>query len=111
MSIEELSQRLYDKMAAEQEDYRQELLKLPPEQILEKAYEYAMREDILALMEDPELLTEQRCKALLKSSTPIADVFRHYEKLDCTFIETMRSAFENCADEMLRQQKQRGQSR
>ena len=111
MNIEEMSQKLYDKMAAEQESYRQDLLKLPPEQILDKAYEYAMREDILQLMDDPELLSAQRCKALLKSKTPVADVYRHYDKLDCTFLETMRSAFENCADEIIQQQKHRGQSR
>lgn len=111
MNAEELSQKLYDKMEAEQDAYRLELMRLPPEEILSKAYEYAMREDILSLMEDPELLTAKRCKALLTSSTPLADIYRHYAKMDCTYIESMRSAFEYCAEERIRQQKQQGQAR
>lgn len=111
MSNEALSDKLYDKMVAEQDAYREALLKLPPEQILYKAYEYVMREDILEIMEDPELLTDERCKALLKSRTPVADVFERYNRMDCTYMDTIRSAFEVCADDLTRQQKQRGQSR
>ena len=47
MSNDELTAALQEKMAAEQESYKSELLKLPPEKILENAYQYAVREDIL----------------------------------------------------------------
>lgn len=111
MNREELSDKLYEKMQAEQEAFREELLKLPPEQILYKAYEYVMREDILMLMEDPELLTEERCKALLKSRTPVAEVYEQYNKMDCSYMEDIRTAFETRADDLIRHQKQRDQSR
>lgn len=70
-----------------------------------------MREDILELMEDPELLSAERCKALLKSKTPVADIFEHYNRMDCTYMDTIRSAFQVCADDLIRQQKHRDQSR
>lgn len=53
MNKEQLSLKLYEKMEVEQNAFKEELLTLTPEQILLKAHEYIMREDILALMEDP----------------------------------------------------------
>ena len=51
MTTDELNVLLYQKMAAEQANYRAHLLTLPPEEILELAYAYATREDILIAME------------------------------------------------------------
>lgn len=42
---QELNTLLYQKMFAEQERYRQHLLTLPPEEILDSAYEYTIREE------------------------------------------------------------------
>ena len=45
MTNEELNTALYEKMFAEQETYRAWLLSQPPEEILNHAYEYTMREE------------------------------------------------------------------
>ena len=42
---QELNTLLYQKMFSEQERYRQHLLTLPPEEILDSAYEYTIREE------------------------------------------------------------------
>lgn len=42
---QELNTQLYQKMFSEQERYRQHLLTLPPEEILDSAYEYTIREE------------------------------------------------------------------
>lgn len=47
MTNEEWNTKLYEKMFAEQEMYRNWLLSQPPEEILNHAYVYVMREDIL----------------------------------------------------------------
>ena len=47
MTNEELNTRLYEKMFAEQEQFRDWLLSQPPAEILNHAYEYTVREDIL----------------------------------------------------------------
>ena len=60
MNKEQLSLKLYEKMEVEQNAFKEELLTLTPEQILLKAHEYIMREDILALMEDPDILSVER---------------------------------------------------
>lgn len=45
MTNEEWNTRLYEKLFAEQEVYRSWLLSQPPEEILNHAYAYVMRED------------------------------------------------------------------
>lgn len=55
MTPEELNTASYHKMEAEQDSYRDWLLTLPPDEILQHAYEYAVRQDILFAMEDLEL--------------------------------------------------------
>ena len=69
---------LYDKMKAEQDKYRDWLLSQPPEEILNHTYEYTMREDIVACMEELELSPKQ-AKALLRSPCPLDDVYKEFK--------------------------------
>lgn len=72
-----LNTQLYQKIYAEQEQYKAYLLTLTPAQILEHASEYIWRENILIAMENNNL-NNARAKALLKSPTPLADVYNKY---------------------------------
>ena len=78
MTNEELNTALYQKMFDEQEAYRSELLSMSPEQILEHAYAYTVREDVLLSMEYNDL-SDSQAKELLKSKTPLADIFSKWE--------------------------------
>ena len=82
MNTNDLNTALYEKMAAEQDKYRDWLKSQPPEEILHHTYEYTVREDIVMAMEDLEL-TDARprrfwirlhrwpmCTATLKSWRP-----------------------------------------
>lgn len=66
-------------MFAEQEQYREWLLSQPPNEILNYCYEYTVREDIVLALEEYDL-SDKQCKALLKSPSPLADVFKDFEK-------------------------------
>ena len=83
MTNAELNTALYQKMFAEQETYREWLLSQPSEEVLNHTYEYTVREDILLSMEYNDL-PDAQAKALLKSPSPLADVFRavSYTHLD-----------------------------
>ena len=52
MSNKALENALYQRMAAEQKAFEAELLKLTPEEILQKAREYVARENILQVLGD-----------------------------------------------------------
>ena len=105
MTPEELNTAIYYKMEAEQDSYRDWLLTLPPDEILQHAYEYAVRQDILFAMEDLELQPEQ-CRALLSSLCPVADVLRDFEKLELGYMETIQGCIEGRADKLLQLEKE-----
>ena len=50
------------------------------------AYEYTVREDIVMAMEQLEL-TDAQAQALLDSPTPLADVYRYFEKLETGYMD------------------------
>ena len=66
MTNEELNTELYKKLFAEQEKFKGWLLTQPPSEILNHAYEYVMREDIVLALEYHDL-SDERAKALLAS--------------------------------------------
>ena len=64
MTPNDLNTALYEKMAAEQDRFRDWLKGQPPEEVLHHAYEYTVREDIVMAMEELEL-TGTQAQALL----------------------------------------------
>lgn len=106
MTPEELNTAIYHKMEAEQDSYRDWLLTLPPDEILQHAYEYAVRQDILFAMEDLELQPEQ-CRALLKSPSPVADILKDFEKLELDYMDAIRDCIDGRASKMMQLEKQK----
>lgn len=100
MTGEELNGRLYEKASAEQAEYRKWLLEQSPEEILHHCYEYLNREDILITLEMEDLPPKQ-CRALLKSRTPLADIFREYEKAETNHMLDIRDAVTSRADHVI----------
>ena len=88
---------IYEKITSERDYYRQWLLSQPPEEILNHAYEYAMREDILMAMENLEL-TDAQAQALLGSPTPLSDVYHEFTMTDNGEINHLQDCIENRAN-------------
>ena len=102
MKPNDLNTALYEKMAAEQDKYRDWLKSQPAAEVLNHAYEYTVREDIVMCMEELEL-TEAQAKALLDSPTPLADVYREFEKLETGYMDVIRDTIESRADEVCKE--------
>ena len=100
MDAEKLNKALYDKMAAEQERFKHELLGQTPEEVLNHAYEYAMREDILMEMEALDLPAPQAA-ALLASPFPLADVYKDFRNMETVHMNDVRECIEARADTLL----------
>ena len=107
-STEGLLNKLYQRMSAEQEQYRNWLLGQPPGVILDHAAEYTVREDIVALMEELEL-TDAQTNALLKSKTPLADIYKEWNKTETHHMDDVRDVIEARADVVIRAEKEKGQ--
>ena len=101
MNTNDLNTALYEKMAAEQDKFRDWLKSQPPEEVLNHAYEYTIREDIVMAMEELELIDTQ-AQALLESPSPLADVYRYFEKLETGYMDVIRDSIESRADDVCR---------
>jgi hypothetical protein len=97
MNAEQLNQALYDKMAEEQQQYRTWLVGLPQAKILDHACEYSIRENILMEMENGGLSPAQ-ARALLKSRSPLADVYKEWQNTDTHHMDDVRDVLGNRAD-------------
>lgn len=100
---QDLTTALYEAMAKEQANFRDWLLKQPPEEILNHTYEYTVREDILMAMEEIEIPREQ-AEALLSSPSPLADVYRHFSNLETGYMDLIRDSIESRAQEKAQEQ-------
>ena len=104
MTNEERNTALYQKMFAEQEKFRDWLKGQSPEDILNHAYEYTIREDILMSLEYHDL-PDAQADALMKSPSPLADVFQDFEKRETDHMETIWDCLESRADMLLEEQR------
>lgn len=106
MDAEKLNKALFEKMSAEQERYKHGLLGQTLEEVLNHAYEYAMREDILMEMEALDLPAPQAA-ALLASPSPLADVYKDFRDMETGHMDTVRECIEARADTLLEAQREK----
>ena len=104
MTNEELNTELYKKAHLEQETFRTELLSKSGEGILEHAYEYVVREDLLLSLEYHDLENAQ-AKALLKEDKPLASLFNHFESRETDYMDTVWDTVESHANDLVRNAK------
>lgn len=102
MTNEEMLTALYEKFSAEQDNYRAWFLKQTPEEIIQHSYEYAVRQDILTVMEEAELPAAQ-ASALLWKGTTLSDIYKDFTKVETGYMDILRDTVENRADEILKE--------
>ena len=79
MNESQINLDLYHKMREEQDKYRSWLLSQSPNEILDHASEYSVREEILATMCEGHL-PPMLAKALLDTKQPLANVYSDWKK-------------------------------
>ena len=106
MANPDLLTKLHQRMSAEQEQYRNWLLGQAPGEILNHSAEYTVREDIVMEMSALEL-PEAQAKALLKSKTPLADVYKEWNKTETHHMEDLRDVIEARTDAVIQAEKEK----
>ena len=96
MTTEEKNTALYRKMYAEQEDFRTWLMSQPPEIILEHAYEYKLKEDILLSLEYNDL-EDIKAEALLRLDQPLQKVYERLDSRETGYMDSVWDTIEECA--------------
>ena len=96
---------LYEKMATEQDKFRDWLKSQSPAEVLNHAYEYTVREDIVMAMEELEL-PEAQAAALLVSPSPLADVYKEFADRETSYMDVIRDSIEEQAEAALNAQRE-----
>ena len=96
-----MSLALYEKLVQEQEQYAEGWKTQPPDVILKHAYEYAVREDIVLLLEYNEP-TEQEARALLQEQNVIEKVLQLWEEKETSYMQELWQTMEQYAEDQLR---------
>ena len=104
MNETDYNARLYEKMKAEQDKYRDWLLQQEPAEILNHTYEYTMREDIVMCMEELEL-EPNKAKALSKSPCPLSDVYKEFRDRETEHMDVIRDSIEAEAGKSVHREK------
>ena len=91
-------EQLLTKMHSEFAEYEAWLLRQPASVILENAFQYTTKQDILMHAESVDLSPAQ-LETLLHSRAPLEEVFETYRNTDSDFLMIeMHDAMETCAD-------------
>ena len=94
-------EQLLIKMHSEFAEYEAWLLRQPASVILENAFQYTTKQDILMHAESVDLSPAQ-LETLLRSRAPLEEVFETYRNTDSDFLMLeMHDAMETCADDAM----------
>ena len=101
-TLEQLEAKMTDEFNA----YRAWLLAQPPEEILNHAYEYTTKQDIMLNVADAYLSPAQ-LETMLRSPCPLEDVFKDYRQMDSLSYPAwdFRDAISQRADDAMEQQR------
>lgn len=105
MNQEEMNTQLYEKLAAEQTKYRDWLMGQPPEEILNHAYEYAIREDILAAAELMDM-PQAQAAALLAVPSPMAAIYGEWKDRESPDLDPLLDCISDRAYSALQAQRE-----
>ena len=108
MANKEMMRQLYERMVAEQQKYKAWLLEQPPNVILDNTCKFTVREDIVMELEVLEL-TDAQAAALLRSRTPLADVYKAWQQAETNHMTDVRDVIEARANAIIQAEKEKGQ--
>lgn len=102
--MKDLRTQLYDKANAEQKHFIDKLKTMPPEAIIQSAYEKVIRDDILSVFESSELPIN--CvKELLKQPFPLSACYDEWLSNDYSHMQDIRDTITDLAENLIRQRK------
>lgn len=93
--------QLYEKVVSEMEAYENELLAMPPEEILEYAYAYTTKQDIVLALEEHDL-SEKQALTLLRCDNALGAIFDRWEHTEMAYMDTIRDMISCTANEKIR---------
>ena len=85
-----LHEKLVNKIRTEQEQYLAEIEKLPPKEIIYKAYEICYREEFAGMLENTEY-SDETMEKLLEYPNPVGILYDEWLGMDCSVCEMLEN--------------------
>lgn len=102
MTKEQLENKLYERMSAENETFLTDLKAKPVDEIISHAYEIACRDNLLMLFEDETSLSERQLAVLNEFEHPLSQLYTDWLSRDTDEMDAFRDSIASCADDILR---------
>lgn len=100
--IKNIKQDIYHRAKKEYESFLNDLKKLPKEEILKYAYEIAMKEDILYIIET--ITSKESIQVLKEINNPIELIYSEWAKTDGCIIDMLENALNAYTDRILNEE-------
>jgi hypothetical protein len=101
MTHEELETKVYDKMSSEYDMLLENIKQMPPQDIIDNAYQIVFKQDILSTM-DNHFLGETQLRLLLEAETPLDDLYQEWLQEDCAYLEDIEQSITDYLDGKLK---------
>ena len=102
MKKEQLENRLYERMSAENEAFLADLKTKPADEIISHAYEIACRDNLLILFEDETGLSERQLAVLNEFEHPLSQLYTDWLSHDTDEMDDFRDSIASFANDILR---------
>lgn len=102
MTKEQLENKLYERMSAENETFLTDLKAKPVDEIISHAYEIICRDNFLMLFEDETPLNQRQLTVLNEFEHPLSQLYTDWLSRDTDEMDAFRDSIACCADDILR---------
>lgn len=97
---------LYEKAQKEYDDLIAELKELPSEQVIERAYEKVIKENILCILEDSQR-DQKEAKALYLEKYPLDRAYQDWLKSDVSGTAMLRYSIDDTAKDVVKERREK----
>jgi len=97
---------LYEKVQAEYDAFIEELKRMTPEQVIERAYEKVTKENMVMAIQDKEL-TYTEAKALCREKYPLDRMYREWLDTDVSGMQMLKDSIDDTAKQAVKEMKEK----
>ncbi len=99
----QLENKLYEKADLELTAFFDDMEKLPPKEIINKAYESCSKQDLLMALEDPDFLSDNQLSILCELEKPLTNLYSDWLDHEDSQMEELRNSMCDYADTRLKE--------
>ena len=97
---------LYEKVQAEYDAFIEELKRMTPEQVIEKAYQKVIKEDLVTEIQHGSL-GQTEAKALYREKYPLDRLYQEWLDTDVSYMDLLKDSIDDTAKKAVKEMKEK----